>query len=93
MSGVFSISRHVDVDLLGELQVALEEVFEPLRVDLVPLDRVDLLFQFRAIDGHRIATYGLDRDRREGARGHAPRRRLLPFQRQAEIDTFGVATS
>ena len=38
---------------LAQLQVALEDVFSPLRIDLVPLDRVDPIFQFRAIDGHR----------------------------------------
>jgi len=91
--GVFSASRHVEARLLGELQVALEEVFEPLRVDLVPLDRVDPLFQFRAIDGHRIATAdstATDERELEVMRRAAD---LLPFQRQAEIETFGITTS
>jgi predicted nucleotidyltransferase len=91
--GVFSASRHVEARLLGELQIALEELFEPLRVDLVPLDRVDPLFQFRAIDGHRIATSdstATDERELEVMRRAAD---LLPFQRQAEIETFGVATS
>ena len=91
--GVFSMSRNPDVDRLGELQVALEEVFDPLRVDLVPLDHVDPLFQFRAIDGHRIATTNstaTDERELEVMRRAAD---LLPFQRQAELDTFGVATS
>jgi predicted nucleotidyltransferase len=91
--GVFFVSRNPDLDRLGKLQVALEEVFAPLRVDLVPLDRVDPLFQFRAIDGHRIAatdSTGADERELEVMRRAAD---LLPFQRQAEIDTFGVATS
>jgi predicted nucleotidyltransferase len=91
--GVFSVSRRVEPGLLGELQIALEEVFDPLRVDLVPLDRVDPLFQFRAIDGHRIATSdstATDERELEVMRRAAD---LLPFQRQAELDTFGVSTS
>ncbi|HSN55053.1 MAG TPA: nucleotidyltransferase domain-containing protein [Candidatus Sulfomarinibacteraceae bacterium] len=91
--GVFFVSRNPDAGRLGELQVALEEVFAPLRVDLVPLDRVDPLFQFRAIDGHRIAaTDSTSADEREL---EVMRRAadLLPFQRQNELDTFGVFTS
>ena len=91
--GVFAVSRNPDTDRLGELQVALEEVFGPLRVDLVPLDRVDPLFQFRAIDGHRVATSdstATDERELEVMRRAAD---LLPFQREAELETFGVATS
>ena len=91
--GVFCVSRDPDIDRLGELQIALEEVFEPLRVDLVPLDRVDPLFQFRAIDGHRVATSdstATDERELEVMRRAAD---LLPFQRQAELETFGIATS
>ncbi|MCU0233203.1 MAG: nucleotidyltransferase domain-containing protein [Thermoanaerobaculales bacterium] len=91
--GVFFVSRQPDMDRLGRLQVAFEEVFAPLRVDLVPLDRVDPLFQFRAIDGHRVAatdSTGADERELEVMRRAAD---LLPFQRQAEMDTFGVATS
>lgn len=47
--------------VLSSFQVELEDIFEPLRVDLVPLQRVDALFQFSAIDGHRIA--GSDSDK------------------------------
>jgi predicted nucleotidyltransferase len=42
--------------VLSSLQVELADMFEPLRVDLVPLQRVDALFQFSAINGHRIAA-------------------------------------
>jgi len=41
---------------LASLQVALEDRFAPLRVDLVPLQRVDALLQYSAIDAHRVAT-------------------------------------
>jgi predicted nucleotidyltransferase len=91
--GVFFVSRNPDINRLGDLQIALEEVFDPLRVDLVPLDRVDPLFQFRAIDGHRVATTdstAADERELEVMRRAAD---LLPFQRQAELDLFGVATS
>ena len=42
--------------VLAQLQIEFEDLFEPLRVDLVPLHRVDPIFQFNAIDGHRIAA-------------------------------------
>ena len=77
---------------LARLQVALEDLFAPLRVDLVPLDRVDALLQFAAIDGHRVAVtdaarvdrYELDVMRRAAE--------LLPVQRWIEHETFGVAS-
>ncbi|MEW5983789.1 MAG: nucleotidyltransferase domain-containing protein [Acidobacteriota bacterium] len=79
-------------DLAG-LQVALEDLFAPLRVDLVPLAAVDSLFQFRAIDGHRVFAADSERaDRRELV---VMRRaaELLPIQRAAERERFGVVTS
>ncbi|MEI6670190.1 MAG: nucleotidyltransferase domain-containing protein [Acidobacteriota bacterium] len=84
------------VDHLNELpglQVDLEDVFAPLRVDLVPLASVDALFQFRAIDGHRLFAADSERaDRRELV---IMRRaaELLPVQRAIERERFGVATS
>jgi len=75
------------------LQLALEDVFEPLRVDLVPLQRVDAIFQYRAIDGHLV----FDRDSTKTACYELEVMRkaadLLPIQRQIEIDTFGVSTT
>jgi predicted nucleotidyltransferase len=91
--GVFFATRRTDTDMLGELQNALEEIFEPLRVDLVPLDRVDPLFQARAIDGHRVATAdstAADERELEVMRRAAD---LLPFQRLFELETFGATTS
>jgi predicted nucleotidyltransferase len=78
---------------LADLQVALEEVLEPLRVDLVPLDRVDALFQFRAIDGHRV--FEADSSRADLFELAVMRRaaELLPIQRRIERERFGVATS
>ena len=78
---------------LAGLQVALEDVFAPLRVDLVPLAFVDALFQFRAIDGQRVFAADPERaDRRELV---IMRRaaELLPIQRAIERERFGVATS
>jgi len=78
---------------LARLQIALEELFVPLRVDLVPLDQVDALFQFAALDGHRVAVIDvMQADRWELA---VMRRaaELLPIQRSIERDLFGVATT
>lgn len=78
---------------LADLQVALEDVLAPLRVDLVPLDRVDALFQFRAIDGRRV--FEADSSRADRFELTVMRRaaELLPIQREIERDRFGVATS
>jgi predicted nucleotidyltransferase len=78
---------------LADLQIALDEVFAPLRVDLVPLASVDPLFQFRAIDGHRV--YTADEHRTDlfelAVMRHASE--LLPAQRAIERDIFGISTS
>src|SRR6478672_8570984 len=52
--GVVFRDPSINFDRLASLQVGFEDVFSPLRVDLVPLNRVDALFQFAAVDGHRI---------------------------------------
>lgn len=80
-------------DQLAGLQVALEDVFAPLRVDLVPLDQVDSLFQFRAIDGHRVFTS--DGHRADVFELTVMRQAadLLPIQRGIERDRFGVSSS
>jgi predicted nucleotidyltransferase len=78
---------------LADLQIAMEDLFAPLRVDLVPLHAVDALFQFRAIDGHRVAApnptaanlWELEVMRRAAE--------LLPIQRVLEVERFGVSTS
>ncbi|HEY6323205.1 MAG TPA: nucleotidyltransferase domain-containing protein [Thermoanaerobaculia bacterium] len=83
----------LDLRALVDLDVAFAEVFEPLRVDLVPIQRVDPLFQVRIIDGHRIFAgdstqadlYELLVFRRAAD--------LLPLQRARELELFGVSTS
>ena len=75
------------------MEAALEDLLAPLRVDLVPLDRVDPLFQFAAIQGERIAasdSTAADERELEVMRRAAD---LLPFQRQLEMEEFGVSTS
>lgn len=91
--GVFGHEGPVARARLGALQVALEEVFEPLRVDLVPLDFVDPLFQYAAVQGERVAAPDStvsDEKELEVMRRAAD---LLPIQRQLELDEFGVTTS
>jgi len=91
--GVVFRDREVPVERLGPLQVELEEAFAPLRVDLVPLQRVDALFCFEALDGHRVAApdpvaadyYELYVMRRAAE--------LLPIERHLEEEEFGVSTA
>lgn len=88
--GVAFAAPDVDHRRLAALQVALEDVFEPLRVDMVPLQRVDALFQFAAISGHRVfeadstrvAEYELLVMRRAAE--------LAPIQRRLERELFGL---
>lgn len=91
--GLLFAAGTVGPDRLALLQVALEDVFSPLRVDLVPLDRVDALFGFHAADGHRIYARDsgwVDRWELVVMRRAAE---LLPIERQLERDLFGVSTS
>jgi predicted nucleotidyltransferase len=91
--GVFFVDGRVDVAGLGALQAELAEVLEPLRVDVVPLDRVDPLFQFNALQGFRAAA--VDSMRADENELLVMRRAagLLPIQRQIEIERFGVSTA
>jgi predicted nucleotidyltransferase len=87
------LAAAIDPDRLAALQVEFEDLFAPLRVDLVPLDRVDALFQFHAVDGIRVYTRDaglVDRWELVVMRRAAE---LLPIQRQLERDLFGVSTS
>jgi predicted nucleotidyltransferase len=91
--GIVFASGTVPVELLGRLQVRFEEVFAPLRVDLVPLQRLDALFQFNAIDGHRVATgdaVAADYFELEVMRRAAEQ---LPIERRLEEEEFGVSTA
>lgn len=91
--GVVFREREVPVDRLGPLQVELEEAFDPLRVDLVPLQRVDALFQFEALDGHRVAAP--DEVAADYYELYVMRRaaELLPIERRLEEEEFGVSTA
>jgi predicted nucleotidyltransferase len=90
--GVVLDQAAIDHRRLPGLQVALEELFAPLRVDLVPLPRVDAIFQFQAIDGHRVVT--TDPHRADLFELEVMRRaaELLPLQRARERDVFGVTS-
>ena len=90
--GVVFARGDYDPRVLSRLQVALEDLVAPLAVDLVPLDRVDPLFQADAIDGHRIAaTDGERADLWElGVLRMASE--LLPVQRANERDLYGRST-
>jgi predicted nucleotidyltransferase len=82
-----------DPRLLSQLQVRLEDLFAPLRVDLVPLQRVDALFQFRAIDGHRVAAPDSTAADRYELYVMNRAEELLPIQRQLEKERFGFSTT
>ena len=91
--GVYFSPGAVGTPDLAGLQVTLEDLFAPLRVDLVPLALVDSLFQSRAIDGQRV--FAADRERADRRELVIMRRAadLLPLQRATERERFGVATS
>jgi len=78
---------------LALLQVEMEDLFEPLRVDLVPLHRVDPIFQANAIDGHRIAAPDSTAADLYELLVMRQAAELLPIQRQLEEDYFGVSTT
>jgi len=78
---------------LARLQVALEDLFAPLRVDLVPLDRVDALLQFAALDGHRVVATDASRVDRYELDVMRRAAELLPIERWIEHERFGVATA
>jgi predicted nucleotidyltransferase len=82
-----------DARRLSLLQVDLEDLFGPLRVDLVPLQRVDALFQFHAIDGHRVAAPDPTVANRWELVVMNRAEELLPIQRQIELERFGFSTT
>lgn len=91
--GVVFQAPAINFDRLASLQVGFEDVFAPLRVDLVPLNRVDALFQFAAVDGHRIVATDVDAADDYELRVMNRAAELLPIQRQIEIERFGVSTT
>lgn len=76
------------VDRLPALQVALEDIFAPLRVDLVPVQRTDALFEFRAIDGTRVATSDGHRANLYELTVMRRAAELLPIQAELDRDRF-----
>lgn len=82
-----------DVWELSKLQVRFEDLFEPLRIDLVPLQKVDPIFAFRAISGHCIAETDVTRNARFELGVMRRGAELLPVQRRIERDLFGVSTT
>jgi predicted nucleotidyltransferase len=91
--GVVSLHGEPGPLELGDMQSELSDVFSPLTVDLVALQKLDPLFQFRAVDGHRISVS--DRHRADIFELEVMRRaaELLPVQRRIERDLFGASTS
>ena len=87
---VFRDSRY-DPRRLSLLQVRFEDLFEPLRVDLVPLQRADALFQFNAIDGHRMAAPDSDAADRYELVIMSRAEELLPIQRELDRQRFGLS--
>ena len=91
--GVIFRDPRFDPRQLSRLQVELEDLFEPLRVDLVPLQRADALFQFNAIEGHRVAAPDADAADRYELVVMSRAAELLPIQRQLERERFGFSTT
>jgi len=91
--GVVFQDSSISFERLASLQVGLEDVFAPLRIDLVPVNRVDALFQFAAVDGHRIVETDVDAADDYELRVMNRAADLLPIQRQIEIERFGVSTT
>ncbi|HEY3568879.1 MAG TPA: nucleotidyltransferase domain-containing protein [Thermoanaerobaculia bacterium] len=91
--GVVFRDPSISFERLASLQVGFEDVFAPLRVDLVPLNRVDALFQFAAIDGHRIVETDVNAADDYELRIMNRAADLLPIQRRIELERFGVSTT
>ena len=91
--GVVFAGRDADIAKLPILQVALEDAYAPLRIDLVPLQRVDALFQFSAVDGVRVFAADVDRADLYELVVMRKAAELLPIQRAIERERFGVVTS
>lgn len=91
--GVVFQRHDFELGRLGALQADLGDVFAPLRVDLVPLQRVDAIFQFHAIEGQRVYSGDATRTAAYELDVMSKAADLVPIQRQIEIDVFGVATT
>lgn len=76
----------------GGLQADLEDIFAPLRVDLVPLQRVDPLFQYAAIDGRRAAATDDHRADLYELLVLRKAAEVLPFERERERRIYGTTS-
>jgi len=90
--GVLFRDSSINFHRMASLQVGFEDLFSPLRVDVVPLNRVDALFQFAAIDGHRILATDVDAADDYELKIMNQAADLLYLQRQMEIEKFGAST-
>jgi predicted nucleotidyltransferase len=91
--GVFFAAGSFTAGQLAALQIGLEQLFVPLRVDLVPLDAVDALFQFRAIEGLRVAAFPPTVANEKELEVMRRAAELLPIQRELEQYFFGASTT
>jgi predicted nucleotidyltransferase len=91
--GIVFAEPNIEPRALSRLQAAFEDLFEPLVVDLVPLQRVDPIFQFHAIDGHRVTTADATAADRYELDVMNMAEELLPIQRQIEVQRFGRSTT
>jgi predicted nucleotidyltransferase len=78
---------------LSPLQADLENVFSPLRINLVLLQHVDALCQFSAIEGHRVAVTDADEADRYELVVMNLAEEMTWLQRQMEIERLGVSTT
>jgi len=69
--------------VLSQFQEGLQHVFSPLKIDLIPLQDVDALTQFSAIDGHRVAVTDPDVADRLELAAMSMAEEMLWLQRQA----------
>ncbi len=90
---VFFDRGEIDWRKMAQLEEVLDEVFAPLRVDLVPLQTLDALFQYNAISGHRVAAPDSTAADFYELYVMSRAEELAPIQRQLELDMFGVSTT
>jgi predicted nucleotidyltransferase len=69
--------------VFSRFQKGLQRVFSPLEIDLIPLQNVDALTQFSAIDGHRVAVTDPDVADRFELAAMSMAEEMLWLQRQA----------
>ncbi|HEV7667356.1 MAG TPA: nucleotidyltransferase domain-containing protein [Thermoanaerobaculia bacterium] len=91
--GVVFRQGNVHIERLFPVEDALESLLPEMRLDVVGLQRVDALFQFDAIRGHRVAAPDPDVADSWELDVMRSAAELLPIQRANEIATFGFSTT